>query len=155
MRFHQGKDQRQGENPDPRSLLLGDTVYLEDSLHEEKGIRLYGSPWQPEFCDWAFNVNRGADIKKKWDLVPECEILVTHGPAHGALGGHCANGFDAGCEELRKILEQKKPLVHVFGHIHESYGVYMHKGVICINASSVNLNYRATNPPIVFDIIRK
>lgn len=34
-------------------------TYLEDSSTAIQGIRIYGSPWQPEFCDWAFNLPRG------------------------------------------------------------------------------------------------
>jgi predicted phosphohydrolase len=35
------------------------THYLQDSAVEIEGITFYGSPWQPRFCDWAFNVERG------------------------------------------------------------------------------------------------
>ena len=24
--------------------------------------KIYGSPWQPEFCDWAFNLPRGEPL---------------------------------------------------------------------------------------------
>jgi len=34
-------------------------TYLEDSSTTIEGIKIYGSPWQPEFCDWAFNLPRG------------------------------------------------------------------------------------------------
>jgi hypothetical protein len=37
---------------------LQNCTYLEDELVEIEGIRIYGSPWQPEFCDWAFNLPR-------------------------------------------------------------------------------------------------
>ena len=50
------------------------------------GILCYGSPWQPEFCDWAFNVKRGEDILEKWNLIPETvDVLVTHGPPFGKI----------------------------------------------------------------------
>src|SRR4030042_365158 len=32
--------------------------YLQDSWVIIKGIFIYGSPWQPEFCNWAFNLPR-------------------------------------------------------------------------------------------------
>ena len=152
QRFH-GRNAQEG---DPRKLLPESCTYLEDSATVHEGIRLYGSPWQPEFCDWAFNLQRGAQIREKWAMIPdEVEVLMTHGPPHGRLGGICSNGFDAGCEELRTRIEQVKPLIHICGHIHEDYGVFLHKGVIIVNASSVNLSYMATNPPIVFDIQKK
>ena len=34
----------------------------------EDNIRIYGSPWQPYFHNWAFNLQRGEQIQKKWDL---------------------------------------------------------------------------------------
>lgn len=39
--------------------LLGDAIYLEDSGVEVAGLRCWGSPWQPAFHDWAFNLPRG------------------------------------------------------------------------------------------------
>ena len=39
---------------------------------------------QPVFCDWAFNLERGEPLQKKWDLIPEdTDILITHGPPIG------------------------------------------------------------------------
>ena len=48
-------------------------IYLEDELTTVAGARIYGSPAQPEFCDWAWNYARGAEIKAVWDKIPsEC-----------------------------------------------------------------------------------
>lgn len=33
--------------------------------------------------------------------------------AHGRIGGVCKDGFDAGCEELRKRILKIEPLIHV------------------------------------------
>lgn len=45
------------------------------------------------------------------------------------------------------------------GHIHECAGVYLFSSdpnsTIVINASSVDLSYRPTNPPIFFDLVKK
>lgn len=89
---------------------------------------------------------------------------MTHGPSSGNKGGILFNGNDAGrgrqeigektgCSELSKAIERVKPLVHVFGHIHESYGVYKSGETTCINASNLDLRYNAVNSPIVFDIV--
>ena len=120
------------------------------------GALIWGSPWQPEFCDWAFNLPRaGEEIRAKWKLIPAAtDILVTHGPPRGGVGGICRDGFDAGCEVLTERIKEVKPLVHICGHIHECYGVFALGDTLVINASSVNLSYRPTNPPIVFDIVK-
>lgn len=151
-RFHAHQEQ----DGDPRRFIPANCRYLEDSETELAGLRIYGSPWQPEFCDWAFNLPRGPPLAAVWAKIPaETDILMTHGPAHGRLGGICRDGFDAGCEELLKRIRAVKPLVHVCGHVHEDYGVFMDQGVVIINASSVNLMYRPTNPPILFDVFPK
>jgi len=47
-------------------------------------LKFWGSPVQPEFFNWAFNRERGEDICKHWDLIPDdTDILITHGPAFG------------------------------------------------------------------------
>ena len=38
---------------------LTNCIYLEDSSVTVYGIKIYGTPWQPEFCGWAFNLPRG------------------------------------------------------------------------------------------------
>ena len=58
--------------------------YLKDSSIVCDGVKIYGSPWQPEFFNWAFNLKRGAKLQEKWDLIPlDTDILITHGPAYG------------------------------------------------------------------------
>ena len=32
----------------------------------------------------AFNLERGAELREKWDVVPaHVDVLITHGPPHG------------------------------------------------------------------------
>lgn len=42
--------------------------------------------------------------------------------------------------------------MHVFGHIHEAYGVGRNSHTVFINASVCTLRYRSENRPIVFDL---
>jgi hypothetical protein len=72
--------------------------YLFDSMVELDGVKIYGSPWQPEFYDWAFNLPRGEKLAEKWSKIPEgLDILVTHGPAHGMVD-HTMQGLNVGCK---------------------------------------------------------
>ncbi|XP_012279362.1 metallophosphoesterase domain-containing protein 1 isoform X2 [Orussus abietinus] len=83
---------------------LTNCIYLEDSEIILHGIKIYGTPWQPEFCKWAFNVPRGEPCLSKWDMIPsDTDILVTHTPpvGHGDL---CCSGVRAG---LRNIIGWK------------------------------------------------
>src|SRR3990167_9736745 len=44
-------------------------------------LLIYGSASTPWFHSWAFNYDRGAPIRKHWDLIPEdLDFLITHGP---------------------------------------------------------------------------
>jgi Icc-related predicted phosphoesterase len=65
------------------------------------------------------------------------------------------NNHNAGCRDLLAKVYDIKPQYHLFGHIHEAYGCLTHENITFINASSVNLGYRLTNKPQVFEIIPK
>ena len=149
-----------GKNDDVAArAMLRETpgiTYLEDAGCSIEGYRFYGSPWQPEFCDWAFNLDRGFPCKKMWDLIDtETEILITHGPPVGH-GDNTSSGQRAGCVDLLStVTERVQPLYHIFGHIHESYGVTSNGTTTFINASTCTHSYRPDNVPIVFDLPRK
>ncbi len=127
-------------------------VYLNDSGTEIEEIKIWGSPIQPWFYDWAFNRQRGADIKKHWNLIPSgTDILITHGPAYGILD-LTMDSRAVGCEDLLEKIQEIKPKYHICGHIHEAYGQKRVGDTHYINASVLNLNYRLVNEPIVFEI---
>lgn len=127
-------------------------IYLEDQETEVNGIRIYGSPWQPFYGNWAFNLRSKAELKKKWDMIPKgIDVLITHGPPKDILDlapGH----RHAGCEELRRKVFRVKPKVHVFGHLHGGYGRLEQDGITFINASICTDDYEPTNKPQVFDL---
>jgi hypothetical protein len=131
--------------------------YLRDSGIEYEGVKIWGSPWTPAFLHWYFMKNRGADIRKKWDLIPkDTEILITHGPAYGLCDQVPDEGY-VGCDDLREIIDKMPNLrLHVFGHIHEGYGTNTYikdvpgadNKLLCVNASIMDANYNPTNKPI-------
>jgi Icc-related predicted phosphoesterase len=132
---------------------MTNAIYLQDSGVTIDGIEFYGSPWQPRFYNWAFNLDRGTPLKAIWDKVPETtQVLLTHGPPFGILD-MTERGEPVGCEELRKLVFRLPRLkLHVFGHIHEAYGETFQGGTYFVNASICDLRYRPVNPPIVVDI---
>ena len=81
---------------------------------------LTGTPWQPEFGGWAFNLKRGQACLNKWNLIPEdTDVLITHTPPLG-FGDLTSTGVRAGCVDLLHCVQQRiKPKYHVYGHIHE------------------------------------
>jgi 3',5'-cyclic AMP phosphodiesterase CpdA len=145
------------------NLSQSDVTYLEDSgftidsSEFSKPIKFWGSPWQPEFYNWAFNLPRSGDeLKKYWDMIPEdTDVLITHGPPSEIKD--FVNNWrqpvrNVGCELLRFRVEQIKPMVHVFGHIHEAYGVERNEETLYVNASTCTERYSPSNKPIVIDL---
>ena len=127
-------------------------VYLEDEAVEIEGLRIWGSPWQPEFLDWAFNLPRGAPLREKWDRIPQAtDVLVTHGPPYGVLD-RVDEGRQEGCAELLKAVGRVRPRLHLFGHIHEAYGLEVRDGTTFVNASICDRACRPVNPPVVVDL---
>lgn len=152
------------EDHDGSDLLPEDCTYLEDEAVTIDGVTLYGAPWQPEFCNWAFNLPRGESLAEKWSMIPEeTDVLITHGPPDGIMDGvyrgrsisGMRTGRDfiehAGCNELLKRVYEVEPDLHVFGHIHEHTGLEEHDGMTFANVSY--LGQRGDDePPYVIDM---
>ncbi|VAW74825.1 Fetal brain protein 239, partial [hydrothermal vent metagenome] len=116
--------------------LLNNCIYLQDNATIIEGIKFYGSPWQPWFFNWAFNLERGAEIRKKWELIDnDTDVLITHGPPVGH-GDEVVSGERVGCEDLIDFVDRIKPKYHIFGHIHEGYGISHNSHTTFINAST-------------------
>jgi hypothetical protein len=149
----------------------GNLLYLKDSGTTIDGVKFWGSPYQPWFYDWAFNVHRGAPIKKHWDLIPnDTDVLITHGPPYGILDQAIPTRLESnwssklivhpsehcGCEELLEAVKRVQPRLHFFGHIHGSYGMDIPAGYSTAfhNVSICDEQYNPTNEPIVIDLVK-
>jgi Icc-related predicted phosphoesterase len=140
------------EQPERCRELLRDVIYLQDEAVTIAGVRFYGSPWQPWFFDWAFNLPRGPQLHARWLQIPhDTDVLITHGPPHG-IGDRTLAGKHAGCEDLREIVGRVAPRLHLFGHIHEGAGVSTIGRTTFVNASSLDLSYKPVNMPVVLDL---
>ena len=132
-------------------IIPDNVIYLEDREVVIDGIKIYGSPWQPEFFDWAFNLKRGEPLMDKWNMIPtDTDIIVTHGPAFGVLD-NTIQGLRVGCEDLIRRILDVTPKIHVCGHIHYGYGMTKHFDVNFINAASLGERYTYDHKPIVVD----
>ena len=141
-------------NPEEARALLTNGHYLQDEAVTIEGVTFYGSPWQPWFYDWAFNLQRGPELAEKWAMIPQgTNVLVTHGPPLGH-GDRIVRGEEVGCADLLDAVERVRPRLHIFGHIHEGAGLTRNEHTTFLNASSCDHRYRAINPPMVFDLER-
>ncbi|WP_353483676.1 metallophosphatase domain-containing protein [Haliscomenobacter sp.] len=134
------------------AMIPDNLIYLNDSGVEIEGIKIWGSPVQPWFHDWAFNRKRGPEIQKHWDLIPaDSDIVITHGPAFG-IHDRLISGMPVGCEDLLPTLQRIAPKVHLCGHIHEAYGERQVGETLFLNASILNVRYEIANVPIEFEL---
>ena len=132
--------------------MLTNCTYLEDSGYEVNGFKIWGTPHQVPFYDWAFNRN-DAEREQLWKQIPtDTDVVIVHGPPYDILD-KCSDGFKAGCKILRKeLLERVKPQLVVFGHIHEDYGIKKIDQTIFVNASNCTLRYNCTQPAVVIEL---
>jgi Icc-related predicted phosphoesterase len=158
--------QREGQKARDLAKAFGLT-YLQDSGITIDDVKFYGSPWQPEFGNWAFNLSRlDTELKDKWAAIPgDTNVLVTHGPPQHRLdktvgryivyGGQemYEPGENVGCYDLaRRLTELKELRLHIFGHIHSGAGQEKGAdGVTYVNASICTEEYLPINKPIVFE----
>ncbi len=138
------------------SKLPTNIHYLEDSEAIIDSIKFYGSPWQPEFHNWGFNLPRGKALAKKWEMIPiDTDVLITHTPPQNILDYTIRDMINVGCADLYLKVNQIKPKIHVFGHIHEGYGYKDINDTLYLNASTCNLRYQPVNSPIVVDFSKE
>lgn len=126
--------------------------YLKDKEINIEGIRIYGSPYQPYFFNWAFNLQRGPELSFEWNKIPiNIDILLTHGPpiGRGDITGGSSHQGDV--DLLEHIKYRVHPIIHIFGHFHEGHGISYDGSCVYINSSIVDDRYIVNYKPIVFD----
>jgi hypothetical protein len=103
---------------------------------ETNNSQVYASPYQPEFCDYAFPYWRNEDrynpphqctpnakpiAENPVPDFPNIDVMMTHGPPMGVMDA-TRTGEHVGCEHLLRAARRCKPRLHCFGHIHEGWG---------------------------------
>jgi len=97
-------------------------IYLEDESTDVtiagRTFKVFGSPKSlATSTNTAFGYSED-DGFSSWEIVSlDVDIRVTHGPPAGYLSDD-----SNGCVGLRKALWKVRPMLHVFGHVHSSYG---------------------------------
>jgi Icc-related predicted phosphoesterase len=125
-------------------------LYLQDQSVSIDGIKIYGAPWVPELATWA-HYKSEPSLAEAWALIPDdTDILVTHTPPFEVLDLN-SRGRRCGCRLLRSRLDELRPRLHCFGHIHASAGSVELNGTTYINASLANSKYRLVHTPSVFE----
>lgn len=143
------------ESPHFAESLLTNTKYLENSGVIAKGLHFWGSPYTPEFNNWFFMKERGDEISKIWEQIPEwTDILITHGAPYGTLDPDFRKQ-PVGCYDLKRYIKKLKIPVHLFGHLHEGHGQHEEENTKFFNCSVLDDNYSLTYEPTVLDVEKK
>lgn len=134
-------------SPQQARALLTNANYLEDDGITIDSVSFWGSPYTPEFLNWAFMYARGLEARQHWNQIPSnLDVLITHGPLFGILDQVMPGSTHLGCEELLKAVEEKKPKVHLFGHIHGGAGTFDNGITRFVNAAYLNEQYKPLKP---------
>jgi Icc-related predicted phosphoesterase len=131
-------------------------IYLQDSSTEFDGLNIYGTPWQPYFFDWAFNLYEN-DLKKKWELIPKnTDVLIVHGPP-STYGDYAPRpkgkgGEHTGSPSLLGKIKEIEPKLCVFGHIHEGRGEWDLDKTKLANVTILDGKYQMVHEPWIYNL---
>jgi len=140
--------------PEFARKYLTNATYLENTGVKIDGVSFWGSPYTPEFLNWAFMYPRGGAARQYWDQIPyDLDVLITHGPPFGILDQTEEGSPHLGCEELLRAVEEKKPKVHIFGHIHGGAGSFDSGTTRFVNAAFLNERYQPAEPAGIVRVV--
>jgi len=124
--------------------------YLESETINIDGIKIYGSPYTPEFRNWSFMYNRQLGELIWADIEKDTDIIVSHGPAYNILD-KATKGDNTGCKDLYNKILEIKPKLHICGHIHEARGTFKNENTLFVNASNLTHRYTVENEPLILN----
>lgn len=128
-----------------RELLAGTEVLIDQEVDVE-GLVMYGTPWQPMFNEWAFNLPDHIRASK-FQSIPECDVLVCHAPPFGFCDV-LPRGEHVGDREMVKVLPRVRKAV-VCGHIHHGRGVEeVDEKLTVWNVAICDEGYRPVGNPV-------
>jgi Icc-related predicted phosphoesterase len=107
-----------------------------------EGLTIFGSPNSVKFGHgWAYNSSE-EELEEIYNIIlPETNIVATHGPAYGRLD-KCLDGRKVGSLALReRLMELHHLKLHITGHIHESRGTMISENYMTINAAVCGIPY--------------
>lgn len=133
-----------------KQSLLSNCNYLENYSVTIEGIKFWGSPITPMFNNWYFMRERGDEIAKIWEQIPEdIDVLITHGPPYKILDA-APKGLwvqYVGCWDLNHYVSKVKPKIHIFGHVHFSHGTELTGKTKFYNVSVMDEEYNVVHQP--------
>lgn len=150
-------------------ILPANVIHLNEKSHTFDGFTFYGHQFVPDLPNWAFSRSRGKTMKMKTDLIPKCDVLLSHGPPYGILDivprrtwrdeqdedgkWNIQDWSNVGCQDLLERVEVIRPKLHAFGHIHEGHSkIYKNNYTTFINCAVLDGSYDFVGNPMIFEI---
>jgi Icc-related predicted phosphoesterase len=98
--------------------------YLENTHITIEGIKIFGSPYTPQFGNWSFMKERHK-LDRMWDkaIDDDSDIIVVHGPPKGILDlsyDRVNKLENCGDKSLWNKVQVVKPKLMLSGHIHDN-----------------------------------
>jgi len=108
--------------------MLNNAIVLASEEISVNGLRIFGISWDRNQPDGRpDNSSVAQDLFSK---IPEnVDILMTHCPPYQIFDSIGDTHTWGSSQILRQFIEQRRPKVHLFGHLHEQRGVWIkHEG---------------------------
>ncbi|CAL5970923.1 Conserved_hypothetical protein [Hexamita inflata] len=120
--------------------LVHETINIEIN-----GIKLqiFGSPYyeyHPSKVPQAFINDTDLRNRILSNIPQNTDIVITHGPSYGMCDQNYKD-ISCGSQQLKQALEQIKPKLHIFGHIHEANGIMSSRNTHHINAAIMSVGF--------------
>eukprot|EP01052_Picozoa_sp_SAG31_P012089 SAG31_NODE_698_length_12746_cov_3.495136_2_plen_153_part_00 len=138
----------------PDVHMLTDTEVTVKAGTPPRSVRVYGSPWQPQFRNWPTYLP-WSEIEAKWAKIPSgLDVLVTHTPPY-KYGDGDRHTVDFGDWALLAAIKTKRPRLCVFGHIHNGsprFGVVMgtERQTAFVNAAVTDNSAQLRKKPVEY-----
>jgi Icc-related predicted phosphoesterase len=118
--------------------------YLCNSGITIEGVKFYGVPMFME------DVISGAYDNNIQQIPTDTDVLITHQPPYCMLD-FSANIHYGDCILLHTVLKIQ-PKYHLFGHIHDAYGIEKIDNTTFVNAAILNEHYELAYKPVLLEI---
>ncbi len=129
-------------------------ILIDQELYHN-GMRIYGVPWLPGIASepehFWIRAN-STPLREKWDAIPDdTALLITHGPPYNILDKNESGQYIGDPLLAHRLHDLKDLRLHIFGHVHRSYGTIETNDRLYVNAATCDSEYRSSHPPIIID----
>jgi hypothetical protein len=127
-----------------------------DAALDVLGLTIWISPWCNRLPGrWAF-MRDPKELAPIYAGIPAgTDLIVAHQPPrqYGDLEMTRPGGFEhVGSIELLDAVDRVRPQALVCGHIHRSFGMYVHQGISIHNVCVMDEHYQPTHPLTLLDL---